>query len=105
MSEKQPCIYIMASKRNGTLYTGVTSDLERRIEEHKSGTTDGFTKRYKVQQLVYFEEYEDMYNAIEREKQLKGGSRKQKLKLIEEFNPEWVDLYDANTGLLRITSQ
>jgi putative endonuclease len=94
MNEKIPCIYIMASQRNGTLYTGVTSDLKRRIEEHKSNKQDGFTKRYNIHTLVYYKVFEKMMDAIEREKQIKAGSRKKKLDLIEKNNPDWNDLTD-----------
>jgi putative endonuclease len=94
MNEKIPCIYIMASQRNGTLYTGVTSDLKRRVEEHKRNKQDGFTKKYNIHTLVYYEVCEKMLSAIEREKQIKAGSRKNKLDLIEKNNPEWKDLTD-----------
>jgi len=86
---------MLASKKNGTLYVGVTNDVERRIQEHKDKASPGFTKRYNVTILVHYEAYEDMYTAIEREKQLKGGSRKQKLTLIEEGNREWKDLFNS----------
>lgn len=92
---KQAAIYIMASERNGTLYTGVTSNLIKRVWEHKDWVVDGFTKRYDCKLLVYYEIYEDMENAILREKQLKGGSRKQKIALIESMNPLWNDLYES----------
>ena len=91
--ERRPAIYIMANKRNGTLYTGVTSDLIKRIYQHKNGLTPGFTHRYGCSYLVYYEQYEDMIYAIAREKQVKGGSRKKKILLIESMNPNWVDLY------------
>ncbi|MEK7170523.1 MAG: GIY-YIG nuclease family protein [Patescibacteria group bacterium] len=94
MSEKIPCVYILANKRNGTLYTGVTSSLQRRLAEHKSGVIEGFTKKYHVHMLVYCEVYDDMYTAIDREKQIKGGSRKKKLNLIEKTNPLWRDMSD-----------
>ncbi|MDP3965288.1 MAG: GIY-YIG nuclease family protein [bacterium] len=87
-----PCVYILASKRNGTLYTGVTSHLEKRLQEHRSGTVEGFTKKYHVYTLVYYEVHETMFDAISREKQIKGGSRKKKLSLIEDMNPMWRDL-------------
>jgi putative endonuclease len=90
---KQPAIYIMANKRNGTLYTGVTSDLVKRVWQHKNGESGGFTKRYGCKLLVYYELCGDMYNAITREKQIKAGSRKKKLALIKSQNPEWQDLY------------
>ncbi len=93
--EKLPCVYILASKRNGTLYTGVTSDLVKRVYEHKNGLADGFTKKYKVHHLVYFELHEDMYAAISREKQIKKWNRAWKLELIEKNNPAWKDLYGS----------
>ena len=92
MPEMIPCVYILASKRNGTLYTGVTSNLQRRLQEHQSETIDGFTKKYHVHTLVYYEVHETMFDAISREKQIKGGSRKKKLALIESMNPTWRDL-------------
>jgi len=92
--EKRPCVYILASKRNGTLYVGVTSDLVKRVYEHKNGLADGFTKKYGIHNLVYFELHEDMNTAIAREKQIKKWNRTWKLELIEKSNPEWKDLYD-----------
>lgn len=92
--EKQPAVYILASERNGTLYVGVTSDLVRRVWEHKNDLVEGFSKRYGVHKLVYFELGENMFAAIEREKQLKAGSRKKKLQLIEAKNSDWRDLFD-----------
>jgi putative endonuclease len=92
---KQPAVYILASKRNGTLYIGVTSDLVGRIWQHRNDAVEGFTKKYGVHDLVYFELYEDMENAITREKQLKKWNRAWKLKLIEKDNPEWKDLYET----------
>ncbi|MEK7106651.1 MAG: GIY-YIG nuclease family protein [Patescibacteria group bacterium] len=92
MCEIIPCVYILASRRNGTLYTGVTSHLEKRLQEHRSGAIDGFTKKYHVHTLVYFEVHETMEDAISREKQIKSGSRKKKLALIESVNPAWRDL-------------
>lgn len=94
MNEKIPCVYIMASKRNGTLYTGVTSNLLKRVWEHKNNVAEGFTKRYGVHSLVYYEVCPSMESAIVREKQIKAGSRKKKMKLIESKNVEWDDLYD-----------
>lgn len=94
MYERQAAVYIMANKRNGTIYTGVTSDLIKRVYEHKYAQIDGFTKKYACKNLVYYELAEDMISAISREKQLKGGSRKRKLALIEKMNPFWEDLYD-----------
>jgi putative endonuclease len=90
----QPAIYIMANKPNGTLYVGVTSDLIKRVYEHKN-LKQGFTAKYQCYQLVYFESHDNMLDAITREKQIKSGSRKNKLKLIEKFNPNWIDLYES----------
>lgn len=87
-------IYILANKRNGTLYIGVTSDLIKRVWEHKGGFVQGFTKRYGIKTLVYYEVYLDIRDAIEREKRLKNWSRLWKLRIIEEMNPEWKDLYE-----------
>ncbi|MEK9159072.1 MAG: GIY-YIG nuclease family protein [Patescibacteria group bacterium] len=84
--------YILASKRNGTLYIGVTNDLNRRVNEHKSKIVEGFTKKYNVDKLVYCEEYNNIEDALKREKQLKKWNRKWKLELIEKLNPEWIDL-------------
>lgn len=86
-------VYILASKRNGTLYIGVTSDLRKRIWEHREGFVDGFTKKYNVHRLVYYELFADMYNAITREKRLKKWRRTWKIRLIEEKNPHWDDLW------------
>ena len=88
--DKIPCVYILANEKNGTLYTGVTSNLVKRIYEHKMGMADGFTKRYKIYQLVYYEVAETMISAIEREKQIKAGTRKNKAKLIESVNLYWL---------------
>ncbi len=90
----QPCVYILASDRNGTLYVGVTSDLARRISEHRIDVVDGFTKRYEVHRLVYIELHDTMSEAILREKQIKKWRRAWKLDLIERENPDWRDLYD-----------
>jgi putative endonuclease len=90
---KQPAVYILVSKRNGTLYIGVTSDLVKRIWEHRNSMVEGFTKRYGVHQLVWYELHGSMESAIEREKRLKEWRRKWKLELIESTNPEWQDLY------------
>jgi len=92
---KLPCVYLLASKRNGTLYVGVTSDLIKRVWEHKNHVVDGFTKQHGVDQLVWYEVHETMESAIQREKALKEWQRAWKLKLIEEFNPDWKDLYDT----------
>ena len=90
---KQPCVYILASDRIGTLYTGVTSDLAKRIWEHKNDAMEGFTKKYDVHTLVWYEQHETMESAITREKSIKEWNREWKLRLIEESNPEWRDLY------------
>ena len=90
---RQPAIYIITNKPNGTLYTGVTSNLPQRIWQHKNKITKGFCSKYNLTILVYFELFEDMYHAISREKQIKAGSRKAKVKLIENFNKDWKDLY------------
>ncbi len=87
-------VYIMASRRNGTLYAGVTSDLERRVWEHKEGVYKGFTKKYGVTLLVWHEHYDYVHAAIQREKNIKKWPRKWKLNLIESMNPEWRDLYE-----------
>ncbi|MES2120296.1 MAG: GIY-YIG nuclease family protein [Pseudomonadota bacterium] len=91
---KRPAVYIMASQRNGTLYTGVTSDLVQRAWQHREGMIDGFTKRYACKLLVWFEPASTLDSAITREKQIKGGSRRKKLALIEAVNPDWRDLFD-----------
>ena len=91
---KLPAVYIMASKRNGTLYTGVTSNLVQRAWQHRNGLIDGFSKRYRCKLLVWFERAETMQAAILREKQIKAGSRADKLALIEAMNPAWRDLFD-----------
>lgn len=95
MLNRQPAVYIMTNKRNGTLYTGVTSDLIKRVYQHKEGVADGFTKKYQCKQLVYYEQFEEMITAIMREKQIKAGSRKKKLTIIESVNPTWRDLYET----------
>ena len=92
--DRQPAVYILANRRNGTLYTGVTSNLVRRIWQHKQKLVSGFSARYGLDRLVYYELLDDMYTAITREKQIKAGSRKRKLALIEALNPYWRDLYD-----------
>ncbi|WP_086739503.1 GIY-YIG nuclease family protein [Erythrobacter colymbi] len=89
----QPAVYIMANHKNGTLYVGVTSDLPRRIWEHREGHVEGFTRRYGCKRLVWFELHATMEHAIAREKQIKGGSRAKKIALIEALNPEWRDLF------------
>ncbi len=97
-AEKIPCVYILASKPHGTLYTGVTSDLWSRTAVHKQDLQEGFTKRYGVHRLVYYEMHATMHDAIRREKQLKKWNRAWKLRLIEQMNPEWGDLFDEHTG-------
>ena len=92
---KQPAVYIMASRRNGTLYTGVTSALIQRVHQLKTGAIPGFTAKYGCKTLVYYEIHATMENAIGREKQIKAGSRARKIALIEGLNPDWGDLYDA----------
>jgi len=91
---KQYYVYILASKRNGTLYIGVTNNLVRRVNEHKQKTVEGFTERYNVNILVYYEIFDDIRLAIVREKRLKAWKREWKIRLIEERNPEWKDLYN-----------
>ncbi len=92
--ELNPCVYIMTNKNNGVLYTGVTSNLYKRVSEHKNKIVAGFTSRYNVTKLVYYEEIETMPEAIAREKQIKGGSRQKKMDMINSKNPEWKDLYE-----------
>ena len=95
---KQPAVYILANKRNGTLYIGVTSDLAGRVWQHKNDLIEGFTKKYGVHTLVYFEMHADMAEAIRREKQLKKWNRAWKIELIEKENPEWRDLWPELVG-------
>ena len=90
---KQPAVYILASKRNGTLYIGVTSDLVKRVWQHKNDVVEGFTKKYGVHTLVYYELHADMTEAIVREKRLKKWNRAWKIELIEKENPQWRDLW------------
>ena len=90
---KQPAVYILASTRNGTIYTGVTSDLVKRVWEHKQNLVEGFTKAYGVHTLVYFELHDEMTQAIQREKQIKKWNRSWKLRMIELKNPDWRDLW------------
>ncbi len=92
---KQPAVYILASRKDGTLYTGVTSDLVKRIWEHKNDLAHGFTKRYKVHNLVWYELHGNMDTAIEREKNIKEWKRAWKVKLIKKENPNWNDLYNS----------
>ncbi len=91
---KQPCVYILASRRNGTLYTGVTSDLVQRVWQHKNDLVKGFTSKYHVHSLVWYEVHADMESAIGREKAIKEWQRAWKIELIETLNPEWRDLYE-----------
>jgi len=95
---KCPCLYILASGCNGTLYVGVTSDIVRRVWEHKTGAVDGFTKHYDVHRLVYFERHETMPDAILREKRIKRWKRAWKIALIEQANPLWLDRYGDICG-------
>ncbi|MFU2158392.1 GIY-YIG nuclease family protein [Caldisericum sp. AR60] len=93
MEEKKFYVYILSNKYNNVLYVGITNDLKRRIYEHKNKFIDGFTKKYNVNKLVYYEIFNDPINAITREKQLKDFRREKKVRLITEFNPNWEDLY------------
>jgi putative endonuclease len=95
MREKGGCVYIMASARNGTLYIGVTSDLPGRVWQHKEGVADGLTRKYGCKMLVWFEQCGDITLAIQREKQMKEWKRLWKLRVIEEMNPDWNDLYES----------
>lgn len=92
---KQGFVYIMSNKFEGTLYIGVTSDIVKRVYEHKNNLVDGFTKRYNLKNLVYYEIFDDIENAIKREKQLKNWHRDWKINLINDFNKEWKDLYES----------
>ncbi|MFU7528165.1 GIY-YIG nuclease family protein [Qipengyuania sp. ASV99] len=92
--EKRPCVYIMANRRNGTIYVGVTSNLPQRAYQHREGLIEGFTKQYGCKLLVWFERHDTMESAILREKQIKAGNRKAKLALIEADNPQWSDLFE-----------
>jgi len=94
MKSYQAYVYILTNKNNSVLYTGVTRNLINRIYQHKHEPTKGFTKQYNVNKLVFYEIYEDIYKAIEKEKQLKKGNRQKKIELIESVNPSWKDLYD-----------
>ena len=94
---KQPVVYVLASKRNGTLYIGVTSDLVKRVWQHKNDVAEGFTKKYGVHTLVYYEMHADMTEGIRCEKQLKKWNRAWKIELIEKENPEWLDLWPTLT--------
>ena len=94
MPNEQYCVYIMTNKNNTVLYTGVTNNLHRRVVEHKTGQGGKFTSKYKITKLVYYECGDDINAAIEREKQIKGGSRQSKLDLVNKINPGWKDLFD-----------
>jgi len=95
---KKGYIYILTNKNNKVLYIGVTSDLVKRIYQHKNKVIEGFSKRYKTDKSVYYEIFDDIEEAIKREKQLKGGSRQKKVDLIGGMNPDWADLYDSIVG-------
>ena len=92
---RHPCVYILASQKNGTLYTGVTRDLVKRVWEHRNDVVEGFSSRYGVHSLVYFEQHGDMESAILREKRIKKWRRAWKIRLIEEANPDWLDLWET----------
>jgi putative endonuclease len=96
--DNQYFVYIMTNKFNTVLYTGITNNLIRRVYEHKEGLIKGFTSRYNVDKLVYYEVFEDITEAISREKQIKGGSRQRKIDLVDLFNGEWKDLYEEISG-------
>ena len=93
--EKQPCVYILSNERNGTLYIGVTSNLVQRVWQHKQGLADGFTKKYGLKKLVWFEASDNMASVIQRERQIKKWNREWKKELVEKTNPYWNDLYDS----------
>ena len=93
MFDKTYCVYILSSKKNGTLYVGITNNLVKRVWEHKNKKVDRFTKKYETQHLVYFEQHNNPESAIIREKQIKKWNRQWKIRLIEEKNPQWNDLY------------
>ena len=92
---KQYCVYIVTNKNNTVLYTGVTSNLRRRIFQHKQKLVEGFTKKYHIEILVYYEIFNDVRYAIAREKQIESGSRQKKIDLVNEMNPRWCDLYES----------
>jgi len=94
INEHQGFVYLMTNRRNNVIYAGVTSDLKKRVYEHKEKLVEGFTKKYRVEKLVYYEVFEDIETAILREKQTKAGSRRKKLELITSMNPSFRDLYD-----------
>jgi putative endonuclease len=92
--QRQYYVYIITNKKNNVLYTGVTNDLRKRVYEHKNNLVSGFTKRYNISKLVYYEVFENVYGAITREKKIKAESRQKKINLIKSLNPKWDDLYD-----------
>jgi putative endonuclease len=94
MRDKPGYVYMMTNKTDSVIYTGVTSDLKKRVYEHKEKLAEGFAKRYNINKLVYYEVFDSIVDAIEREKQVKAGSRAKKIKLINSFNPEFKELYD-----------
>ena len=94
INNKQYYVYLISNKNNTTIYTGITSDIKRRIWEHKNKITKGFSSKYNLYKLLYYEIYNDPENAIIREKQIKSGRREKKIRLIESMNPKWIDLYD-----------
>ena len=96
--EKQPCVYLLASDRNGTLYAGVTSDLVRRVWQHRTHAVEGFSNQYDITRLVWFEQHESMESAIQREKRLKKWNRAWKVAMIDKVNPSWRDLWPDITG-------
>ena len=96
--ERQPCVYLLASKRNGTLYVGVTSNLVRRVWEHKQHIVEGFTEKHGVDRLVWYEVHDTIVSAISREKAIKNWKRSWKIKVIEQMNPQWRDLFDDLVG-------
>jgi len=98
INEKSFCVYIMTNKNDTVLYTGVTNDLRRRVMEHKAGKGGGFTSKYKITKLVFYECGDDVNAAIVREKQIKGGSRQRKIDLVNEMNPGWRDLFEDLWG-------
>ena len=99
MNEKRSYVYILASSKHGTLYIGVTANLAKRIYEHKNNLAEGFTQKYNIHKLVYFETYDDIRDAIHRETCLKRRKRDWKIRLIEEVNPNWDDLYPGIAGV------
>jgi putative endonuclease len=105
MSKRQYCVYIMTNKNHTVLYTGVTNNLQRRVLEHQTGTGSAFTKKYNVHKLIYFECGDDVNAAIFREKQIKAGSRKKKLDLINSVNPQWKDLFEEYFGVNIIANE